>query len=89
MSFTEVVAGRAPGDRWPDRFRLAALRALRTLLQGIAGAFPASGLGTAVLSISYWQTFGYSCLAALITALVSFLQNTADFLPVDPPVRTI
>lgn len=89
MSFTEIIVSRAPGDGWPDRIRFAALRALRTLLQGVAGAFPASGVGTAVLSVSYWQTFAYSCLAAFITALVSFLQNMADFLPVDPPARLV
>ena len=63
---------------------IAALRALRTLIQGIAAAFPAAGAGIAVLHSTCWQTFGYSCLAALIAALVSFLQNVAGILPEDP-----
>jgi hypothetical protein len=59
----------------------------RTLLQGIAGAFPSAGVGTVVLTTSYWQTFGFACLAALIAALVSFLQNVAAVLP-DPGQQT-
>lgn len=77
-----VLAG-APGD-FRSRLRLSLLRALRTLLQGIAGAFPAAGVGTAVLATGYWQTFGYSCIAAGVAALVSVLQNIADIFPPDP-----
>lgn len=80
MSVTDAEVGRSPEDRFSDRVRIAGLRALRTLLQGVAGAFPAAGVGATVLSLSYWEIFGYSCLAAGITALVSFLQNAADFL---------
>ncbi len=84
-----VVFGSSPGGSgepggWPLKVRLAALRALRTLIQGIAAAFPAAGPGQAILGAGYWETFGYSCLAALITAVVSFLNNVADFLPTDP-----
>ena len=81
-SVTSIIA-KAPGEGFA-KVRLAALRALRTLLQGIAGAFPAAGAGTAILSTGYWVTFGYSCLAAAVAAVVSFLQNVADFLPSDP-----
>lgn len=48
--------------------RSAGIRALRTLIQGVAGAFPAAGAGSAILTAGYWQTFGYSCLTAGITA---------------------
>lgn len=80
MSITDAGIGGSADDRFSDNVRIAGLRALRTLLQGIAGAFPAAGVGATVLSLSYWTTFGYSCLAAGITAFVSFLQNMADFL---------
>ena len=49
----------------------------------MAAAFPAAATGSALLSTSYWQTFGYSCLSALVTAVVSFLNNIALFLPED------
>ena len=76
----DAIIGRSPGD-WPDNLTTAALRALRTLLQGIAAAFPAAGAGTVILQTTYWNTFGYSCLAALIAALVSFIQNVARLPP--------
>lgn len=82
ITATSIMAA-APGSGW-EKIRTAGLRALRTLLQGIAGAFPAAGVGTAILSAGYWTTFGYSCLAALIAALVSFLHNVAGILPGDP-----
>lgn len=66
------------------KVQLAALRSLRTLLQGLAAALPAAGVGTAILSTSCWATVGYSCLAALVTAGASFLHNVASFLPDDP-----
>lgn len=75
------VFGSAPGPTWRDRMRLALLRALRTLVQGLAGAFPTAGAGMMVLSTGYWQAFGYACLAAVVAAAVSFLQNVAEFLP--------
>jgi hypothetical protein len=84
ISTTSVLVGSSPGPDWPSRFKLAFLRALRTLLQGVAGAFPAAGAGTVVLSTGYWETFGYSCIAALIAAVVSLLQNISSFLPTDP-----
>ena len=83
MKLTHAIIGRSPGSI-PARLGTAALRALRTLLQGIAAAFPAAGAGTIVLQTTYWKTFAYSCLAALIAAIVAFLQNVAAFLPEDP-----
>jgi hypothetical protein len=72
-----------PGGGW-SKARLALLRATRTFIQGIAAAFGAAGPGSAILSTTYWRTFGVSCLAALVTGVVSFLQNIARFLPEDP-----
>jgi hypothetical protein len=80
---TQVLVGGSPGSKVVDRIAPAFWRALRTLLQGIAGAFPSAGVGTIVLTAGYWQTFWFTCLAALIAALVSFLQNLAAVLP-DP-----
>jgi hypothetical protein len=80
---TEVLVGGSPGTKIADRIAPAFWRALRTLLQGIAGAFPSAGVGTVVLTAGYWQTFLFACVAALIAALVSFLQNVAAVLP-DP-----
>lgn len=86
-SLSASIVGSAPGDTVNQKARLALLRALRTLIQGIAGAFPAAGAGTVILSTDYWHTFGFACLAALISAIVSFLQNVAGFLPTDPTQR--
>jgi hypothetical protein len=82
-----AIIGRSPGD-FPANLPTAALRALRTLLQGIAAAFPAAGAGIVILQTTYWNTFGYSCLAALIVALASFIQNVAGLLPEDPTQRS-
>jgi hypothetical protein len=83
-STLQMIVGRSPRtSTGKTPVRSALVRALRTLIQGIAGAFPAAGPGSAILSTSYWQTFAYSCLAALVTAVVSFLNNIALFLPED------
>lgn len=84
---TAAIIGSAPGTDWGDRFRLAALRAIRTLLQGIVAAVPTAGVGSAVLTTSYWQTFLLAVLGALVTALASFVQNVSSFLPADPTQR--
>jgi hypothetical protein len=79
-----MVVGRSPRNTAGGiPLKSAFVRAIRTLIQGIAAAFPAAGPGSAILSASYWQTFAYSCLAAVITAVVSFLNNIAQFLPED------
>jgi hypothetical protein len=83
-----VILSSSPGKTLGEKAKGAALRALRTLVQGVAAAFPSAGVGTAILSKGYFLTLGYSCLAALITALVSFLNNVATFLPEDPSQKT-
>jgi hypothetical protein len=83
MSALTAVVGSSPGTFW-QAVRLAALRALRTLIQGIASAFVAAAPGMAIFHSGYWETFGFSCLAALFTAVASFLNNAASFLPSDP-----
>jgi hypothetical protein len=84
MAITTALIGSSPGQTFAAKLKVASLRALRTLLQGLASAFPSAGAGTVVLSTGYWETFGYVCLAALITAGVSFLQNVATIFPEDP-----
>jgi len=89
MALAEAVLGASPGKTWREKAQLASGRALRTLLQGVAGAIPSAGLGMAVLESGYWRTFGFACLAALVTAAVSFLHNTAMFLPEDPTQKAL
>lgn len=89
MSALATIIGSSPGGPgapggWALKVKLATFRALRTLIQGVAAAFPAAGPGQAILGSSYWETFAYSCLVAVIAALVSFLNNVAAFLPQDP-----
>src|SRR5262245_32093085 len=83
-SVAAAIIGSSPASSFGEKVKLALWRALRTLLQGVAGAFPSAGAGTVVLSTGYWETFAYACLAAVVTALVSFIQNVAEFLPDDP-----
>jgi hypothetical protein len=83
MSRLTAVIGSAPGS-FNDAVKVAGTRALRTLLQGVAAAFVSAAPGSAILNSSYWQTFGFTCLAALFTAAASFLNNAATFLPDDP-----
>lgn len=83
MSTLSVVLGSSPGTLG-QAVRTASLRALRTLLQGVAAAFVSAAPGMAIFDSGYWQTFGYACLAALFTAVASFLNNVAIFLPDDP-----
>ena len=78
-----VILSSSPGTTVGEKAKGAALRALRTLVQGVAAAFPAAGVGSATLAKSYWLALGYSGLTAVITALVSFLNNVATFLPED------
>jgi hypothetical protein len=41
-------------------------------------------LGQTFFDTSYWKAFGFSLLAAGITAAASFIQNVAGILPTDP-----
>ena len=84
MAITTALIGSSPGQTFVAKLKVASLRAMRTLLQGLASAFPSAGAGVIVLSTGYWETFGYACLAALITAGVSLLHNVATILPEDP-----
>ena len=83
MNLAAAIFGKSPGPTG-KKFQLAALRALRTFIQGLAAAFGTGGAGAAILSTGYWETFGVSVLGAAITAFASFLQNLASFLPDDP-----
>lgn len=84
MGAATAVFGRSPGDSMGAKFKLAVLRALRTFIQGAAVAFGSAGIGTGVVDTSYWKAFQFAMVAAAITALGSFLQNVAKFLPEDP-----
>ncbi len=86
-AFAVAVGSLSRAIAADDRLKLAALRALRTTIQGVAGAFPSAGAGVAILATSYWQTFAYSLLAAGIAGVVSFLNNLATFLPEDPTTQ--
>jgi len=86
-SKASVVFGSAPGTG-SQKLRNAFWRAVRTLLQGVVGAFPAAGPGAAILSVGYWETVGYTLLAAVIAAFVAFLQNVITLLPQDPGQQT-
>lgn len=81
------LIARAPGDL-ASRAKLAALRALRTFLQGVVAALPSAGVGTQILSTDYLETFGYSVVAAGLAAAVTFLQNVISWLPVDSSQRS-
>lgn len=89
MDTLRALVGSSPGGPgkpggWRRKLKLASLRATKTLIQGIASAFPTAAAGAQILSVGYWETFGVSCLAAAITAVVSLLNNVATFLPIDP-----
>jgi hypothetical protein len=65
----KALFGSAPGATLGATLKLAFLRALRTFIQGVVAALPAAGVGTGILDASYWETFGYSVIAAAIAAL--------------------
>ena len=83
MNALAAVIGSSPGN-FTQAIRLASMKALRTLIQGVAGAFASAAPGMAIFHTGYWETFGFSCLAALFAAVASFLNNAATFLPPDP-----
>ena len=49
--------------------KLALLRAVRTLLQGIVAAFGTAGVGTTVVTTGYWKAFMVALAGAGITAI--------------------
>ena len=81
---TNAVFGSAPGDSIGAKAKLAALRSLRTFIQGVAAAIPTGGIGSEILTVGYWEMFGVAVIAAALAALASFLQNIAIILPDDP-----
>ena len=80
----QILVGSSPGATAAAKLKVAFYRALRTLIQGLAAAFPSAGAGAAILSTGFWKTFGVTCLTAVITAVATLLQNLAAFLPDDP-----
>jgi hypothetical protein len=84
MSVVTTLVGRSPGASVGAVAGTAALRALRTFLQGIAASFGTGGAGAAILSTGYWKMVGISIIGAAITALASFIQNVSLALPEDP-----
>jgi len=82
MGIAEKVLGGTAGTPG-QRAKQAAWRALRTLLQGIVGAFPAAGPGSTILDVTYWRMWWASVLVAVTAALVSFLQNLLSLIPSD------
>jgi hypothetical protein len=78
------VLGSSPGTTFGDKLQVASLRATRTFLQGVAAAFPTGGVAASALDAGYWKAFGVAVVGAAITALVSFINNVASFLPEDP-----
>jgi hypothetical protein len=84
MKATAILLGSSPGGSWRDKVKLALWRATRTFLQGLAASFGTGAVGSAYLDTGYWEAVAVSIGGALITAVVSFLQNVASFLPTDP-----
>jgi hypothetical protein len=85
VNYAAVVFGSSPSDAgFAKKAGLAFLRALRTFIQGVAAALVSAFPGQAFFDTTYWKAFGFSILAAGITAVASFLNNVAGFLPDDP-----
>jgi hypothetical protein len=82
MGIASKVLGGAVGGPG-EKAKQAAWRALRTLLQGVVGAFPAAGPGSTILDVTYWEMWWASVLVAVTAALVSFLQNLLSLFPSD------
>jgi hypothetical protein len=85
MSVTAAaLVGRSPGSSIGAVAGTAALRALRTFLQGVVASFGTGAAGTAIITADYWKLVGISIVGAAITALASFIQNVSLALPEDP-----
>lgn len=83
MSLTAILLGGSSANTILEKVRKAAWRALRTLLQGVVGAFPAAGPASTIVDATYWKMWWASVLVALTAAFVSFLQNVVSIIP-DP-----
>ena len=85
INLVATLFGSAPSlGGWGRKVLLAFLRALKTFIQGVAAALVSAFPGEHFFDVSYLKAFGFSVLAAGITAGASFLQNVAGFLPDDP-----
>lgn len=84
MNLSTALVGSAPGNSFSAKAKVAALRGLRTFIQGVAAALPTGGAGAEILSVGYWEMFGVAVLGAVFAGLASFLQNVATVLPADP-----
>lgn len=84
MNVANVVVGHAAKSSGGASVKLAALRALRTFLQGVAASFGTGAAGDAILDATYWEAVGVAIIGAAITAFASFIHNISTFLPVDP-----
>lgn len=84
MSAIAALVGSSPGKGVGGKVETAALRALRTLIQGVAASLVTGAAGTAIVTVGYWEMVEISVIGAAVTALASFLQNIASFLPEDP-----
>lgn len=89
MKTLSILIGGSPAGPggFSHKAMLAGLRALRTLIQGVAAALVTAFGGKVAFDASYAKTFGFLCLSALVTAAASFLNNVATFLPTDPTQR--
>jgi hypothetical protein len=81
-----VLGSSAPGDSVREKFKLSALRGLKTFLQGVAASLPTGGAGAEILEVGYWEMVGVAIIAAAFAGLASFIQNISTFLPDDPTV---
>jgi hypothetical protein len=69
MSTIEALVAPAPGKGVAGKAKTAALRALRTFIQGVAAALVTGAAGTAIATIGYWEMVGIAVIGAAITAL--------------------
>jgi hypothetical protein len=80
-------APSAPAGFWGN-IKIAALRAARTFLQGVAAAIPTGAAATQIFDAGFGKGFLVALLGAALTAIASFLHNAAGFLPEDPTQTT-
>lgn len=90
MAKLSAIVGSSPSGTggFGQKASLAGLRALRTLLQGVAAALVTAFGGEAAFDAGWGETFLFLLVSAVVTAVASFLNNIAGFLPVDPTQRS-
>ncbi len=84
MQMSQALLGGAPGKSVGAKAQVAALRGIRTFIQGVAAALPTGGAGAEILSVGYWEMVGVAVIGAAFAGLASFLQNVATIFPEDP-----